>query len=275
MKSKISDMNRDSLDRKRYDGSKGSPNSKRFDKLIISSAPQQVEENSETLAYTSMCSDMTFISGVVNQMVYQSDCIICIERCNDCKNHITKDSSHNQSEYKLLSNRYLKYCAEIIHSLNVSARVGVIDIPISLSSKDRIGAFEITLSIKTPLEVITKILHSKLETSLWPSKGLLRFRLKRLFNELRISCFDSTVINKFQSYQSWEATKLSNRDWKFSNSLSNSKNGSLTPSPPKAERPSLKRQINFRETDFPVTVEWVFDFRNIKVMMTLILRTIC
>ena len=162
--------------------------------------------NSETY-YTSIG-----YAGIY-KLLEPGDFIISVEHCCNCEFHNTISLRHDSSKYLEMAHDMLKSSSKIVHGCNLNIRLGVARLPIL--GHMRYGAFEVTAIYKDlDGEVQCKLLHSKLESTFWPSKYMVRRNLKAFLNECKIPMNEDD-----QSIQEpWSELKLSEDSWSFSNS---------------------------------------------------------
>ena len=116
-----------------------------------------------------------------------ADFIIAVEHCCECHHHSM--FRHNEVEYLSLANNLLREYAELAFEFSVNARFGVLRIP--SRSVARIGAFEIIAIYKNNENKLNyKILHSKLQTSMWPSADHIQYGFQIFLESIRITLFD-------------------------------------------------------------------------------------
>lgn len=122
----------------------------------------------------------------IYQLMEKFDLLISIEHCHNCQHH-NVTTRHNPEEYIKLADDCLRNLTEKCLSLGLCLRVGVARVPAEmvthkskLSDVDsRVGAFEVQIACRIPNgQVITEVLHSKLQSRRWPSKSVLDKRLQ-------------------------------------------------------------------------------------------------
>jgi hypothetical protein len=124
--------------------------------------------------------------GNLKKSLEPGDLIISVEHCCNCDMHNMISLRHDASKYLDTAHGILKTSAKIVHGCNLNIRLGVARLPIL--GHMRYGAFEVNAIYKDKNgEIHCKLLHSKLESTFWPSKYILRRNLKAFLNECAIA----------------------------------------------------------------------------------------
>jgi hypothetical protein len=139
----------------------------------------------------------------------ESDLIISVEYCHDCKNH-NMTLRHDPKEYFEKALKMAKQLANDIFNGDYCVRLGICVVPADLkahlcqpadNTASRIGAFEVQISYKSPLTHDTDIdlLYSKLQTRRWPSKSVIEKRLNSFLAKNNIPIMKSGTNTDFES----------------------------------------------------------------------------
>jgi len=168
------------------------------------------------------------------------DMVFSIEHCFQCHCH-NVTLRHSSQEYVKKADFFLKMLAQFAHSCSVGVRVGVTRFHANITSKSRdtdkdsrIGAFEVQVACKNSKgEVVVEMLHSKLSTRRWPSKGVMEKRLRSFFDKHSLPTYyfrNATDTDDAPDYSNfandglgtypigigaWSSTPLGEANWYF------------------------------------------------------------
>lgn len=146
--------------------------------------------------------------GSLKKVLEPGDLIITVEHCCNCEMHNMISLRHDSSKYIDTAHSILKSSAKIVHGCNLNIRLGVARLPIL--GHMRYGAFEVNAIYKDRNgEIHSQLLHSKLESSFWPSKYILRRNLKAFLNDCKIAVNE----DEQQVQEPWHEMRLCEDHW--------------------------------------------------------------
>jgi hypothetical protein len=177
-------------------------------------------QDSELSAY-GYCPD-TRIDGLMAKW----DLVIAIEHCCSCECHASS-LRHDPLKYSGTANSFLQHMAAVVSIHRYRVRCGVIRL--NIYKESRIGAFEIYVAFRDRTGKLTwKMLHSKLESKLWPSKKVVEKHFLDFLSTMRVpkisvenisDCFmaytNEGVARYPVGYGPWEEVPMADPSWEY------------------------------------------------------------